>query len=227
VGSDSDDGNEDQAAARPYVALLRSLTESSGPKAKRRKLDHDEKPEESLGEGETKDVDLVEEPEDDGPEDDLDEDISDDEDAQDGTDPFVTHFSSPDEAGVTARITAITKNDWATKKVASKSSRTVIMAPKIGADGQVPPLAPIRGPSGLSLKPKLKETITSQRPEFGPSEQALAAPLFQYLDTLYCQRTVANGESLRRLVCLHALNHVFKYASLAGQQIQCAPYTTA
>ncbi|KAL8377779.1 hypothetical protein RB595_008455 [Gaeumannomyces hyphopodioides] len=102
------------------------------------------------------------------------------------------------------------KNEWVTKKVATKPSRTILMAPKISPDAQVTAPPSVRDPSALSLKPKLKEAITTQRPEFDASEQALAAPLFQYLDTLYCQRTVANGDSLRRLVCLHALNHVFK-----------------
>ncbi|KAL8288065.1 hypothetical protein RB597_000247 [Gaeumannomyces tritici] len=102
------------------------------------------------------------------------------------------------------------KNEWVTKKVATKPSRIIIMAPKTSSDAQATALPSVRDPSALTLKPKLKEAITTQRPEFDASEQALAAPLFQYLDTLYCQRTVANGDSLRRLVCLHALNHIFK-----------------
>ncbi|KAL8405234.1 hypothetical protein RB596_004200 [Gaeumannomyces avenae] len=104
----------------------------------------------------------------------------------------------------------MTKNEWVTKKVATKPSRIIIMAPKTSSDAQATALPSVRDPSALTLKPKLKEAITTQRPEFDASEQALAAPLFQYLDTLYCQRAVANGDSLRRLVCLHALNHIFK-----------------
>ncbi|KAL8377778.1 hypothetical protein RB595_008455 [Gaeumannomyces hyphopodioides] len=209
VGSDSEGEEEDKTAARPYVALLRSLTEASGPKVKRRKLDHLEKAEEPSSGDEAKDVDAVEETRE-VEEDDDEVSDSDDEGTNDGSDPFASHFSAPDEAAVAKRLAAMAKNEWVTKKVATKPSRTILMAPKISPDAQVTAPPSVRDPSALSLKPKLKEAITTQRPEFDASEQALAAPLFQYLDTLYCQRTVANGDSLRRLVCLHALNHVFK-----------------
>ncbi|KAL8288064.1 hypothetical protein RB597_000247 [Gaeumannomyces tritici] len=210
VGSNSEgEEEEDKTVARPYVALLRSLTEASGPKAKRRKLDHPEKAGEPSSEDEGKDVDVVEETEE-VEEDDDEVSDSNDEDTQDGSDPFASHFAAPDEAAVTTRLAAMAKNEWVTKKVATKPSRIIIMAPKTSSDAQATALPSVRDPSALTLKPKLKEAITTQRPEFDASEQALAAPLFQYLDTLYCQRTVANGDSLRRLVCLHALNHIFK-----------------
>ena len=33
-------------------------------------------------------------------------------------------------------------------------------------------------------------------------------------DLFYSQRDFENGEEIRRLYCLHAVNHIFKYVSL-------------
>lgn len=204
------------------MALLRSLSKGSG--IKRRKLDHEPNNSEESGEDDSSessadedapddvcgDVDLVDEPEEDHDEI-MEQERSDDEDEKDLTDSFNSHFASPDEVEVAERIKSITNHEWVSKRLPSKSARTVLTLPKQkdASDNASGPV-PVTNPATLILKPKLKESITSQRPQLDASEQALAAPLFQYYDTLYCQRTVANGHNLRRLVCLHALNHIFK-----------------
>ena len=38
----------------------------------------------------------------------------------------------------------------------------------------------------------------------------LAACIFRYQDLLFCDRTPVNAQDLRTIICLHALNHVFK-----------------
>lgn len=205
------------------MALLRSLSEGSS--VKRRKLDHEENDSEESGDDDSsegssadedapgdadRDADLVDEPEDDHDEI-MEQESSEDEDEKDLTDSFNSHFANPDEAEVAERIKSITNNEWVSKRLPSKSARTVLTLPKQKeASDILSGPVPVTNPATLILKPKLKESITSQRPQFDASEQALAGPLFQYYDTLYCQRTVANGENLRRLVCLHALNHIFK-----------------
>ncbi|EHA57469.1 digestive organ expansion factor [Pyricularia oryzae 70-15] len=218
----SDESVAEEAPTRPYMALLRSLSKGSG--IKRRKLDHEPNNSEESGEDDSSessadedapddvcgDVDLVDEPEEDHDEI-MEQERSDDEDEKDLTDSFNSHFASPDEVEVAERIKSITNHEWVSKRLPSKSARTVLTLPKQkdASDNASGPV-PVTNPATLILKPKLKESITSQRPQLDASEQALAAPLFQYYDTLYCQRTVANGHNLRRLVCLHALNHIFK-----------------
>lgn len=207
------------------MALIKSLTdESSAPSAKRRKLDHQAAPMETPKddpvepERETaEDPDFVEETEDapdeaetegafDGDEDAEDEDI-------DASDPFDRHFVAFDEASLARRLKAIWDSKWTTKKVATKGSRTVLNGPDTGDDSdRVSVSSPASSASELPLKHKLQEMMGKKKSKFDAVEQSLAPYMFGYHDLLYCNRTVANGESLRRLACLHALNHVFKCA---------------
>ena len=45
---------------------------------------------------------------------------------------------------------------------------------------------------------------------FNHTEAVLASHMFSYRDILFPSRSVANAESMRRLTCLHALNHILK-----------------
>lgn len=224
---------EEQTSSKPYMTLIRSLAESAAPapRAKRRKLDHpdtrgrssppaqaagseeDDDEEEEEEEGEN-DQDLVDEGPEDGEDDVVMDDLVDEEDQGDSTDPFQTHFADPDETDYSPKLKAIEQSKWATKSIAAKPTRTVVMAPQTGDD--IVPTAPavLSGPGNLKLKQKLREIIDSKHPTFDATEQAVAPLLFQYYDTLYCNRTVSNAESLRRMACLHALNHVFKWVGL-------------
>jgi U3 small nucleolar RNA-associated protein 25 len=77
------------------------------------------------------------------------------------------------------------------------------------ASGVVVP-ASISGPRDLKLKQKLAGVISKQIPNFEPLEKSIAGYMFNYQDILYCERNPTNSDSLRRLACLHAVNHVFK-----------------
>lgn len=219
-----DDEADSKAAARPYMTLIKSLTdESAAPRAKRRKLDHEtaqpekpkDQPEDEQADVDTErveDVDFVEEPED-SPEDTAAEDAFDQDDEDevvDNSDPFQSHFSAPDEESIERRLKAIEDSKWATKKVAVKGTRTVLSAPDTGdKNDELSVPAPISNASDIHLKQKLADTMKEKRKLDG-LEQSLAPHVFGYQDLLFCQRSLSNGKSVRRLACLHALNHVFK-----------------
>lgn len=199
---------------KSYAALLQSLAADSAPSAKRRKLDtsaqqviqdsEDDEEEEILN------VDEVEE-EEEGPETAVDGALDDDEDEEDASDPFEAHFASPDNNVLSRRLNNLKKAIWSQKKaIVPKVGKAVIGVPEADAPEQATLSAAINNPAGLTLKQKLVGPITKQRPSFDPLEQNMAASIFNYRDVLFCERTHSNSENLRRLTCLHAVNHIFK-----------------
>lgn len=215
VDSDEEDDEETQAPTQSYMSLMRSLQESA-PNAKRRKLDHegqgsakDEESDEDEDDDEDRDVDSVDEAEED-PADAGPEDLFDEDDDLDSTDPFELHFSEPKEEEVQPRLNAIKGGKWRTERVAGKSTRIYLNTPDTGnAEAKTLPAA-VSGISDLKLKKKLHESMEPTHSKFDQIEQTVAPLLFNYQDLLYCNRTVANSESVKRMTCLHALNHIFK-----------------
>ena len=178
-----------------YTALLASLTSGAGPHAKRRKLDHAQ---EQIIVEEVK-QNFVEE-----------QDLSED-DSEDPLDPFETHFADPDENILSKRLLALQGNQWTTQKVALQDSSTAIIGlPKADDTNDGFVLGKVTAPGDLKLHKKLAGILAKQRPSFDALEKSLAPLIFNYQDLLFCERSIANAESLRRLVCLHAINHVFK-----------------
>ncbi|KAK0643132.1 hypothetical protein B0T16DRAFT_354567 [Cercophora newfieldiana] len=231
VDSDEEDEDEGQAASsgQPYLSLMKSLAESAPHKAKRRKLAHDPSEDKyiqppaleptaedtAMGDAEDgekkvpKDVDAVDEPEED-PMDAPPEDMLDDDDEVDAEDPFETHFAEPKEEVLAPKLKAIQDGKWRTERTALKTTRVLFNVPDAGqSENQTPP-KPISGISELNLKNKLKESMEQKHAKFGAVEQTIAPYIFNYQDLLYCNRTVSGAPSVRRMACLHALNHVFK-----------------
>lgn len=227
-GSDDDDDDDDdpKAAARPYMTLIKSLTEENdAPHAKRRKLDHqttaNENQDQQLKDEQADpdkdvadDVDFVEEPEE-APEEADEQGAFDDEDDEDekvdSSDSFESHFVAIDEASVARRLEAIEEMKWAIKKVASKGIKVVLNGPDTGNDSdQIVIPSPVTDASELSLKHRLKESMAGKKSKLDAVEQSLAPYIFGYQDLFFCNRNLSNGKSVRRLACLHALNHVFK-----------------
>jgi U3 small nucleolar RNA-associated protein 25 len=213
--SDDDDIVE-ASAVKPYAALLQSLTADSAPAAKRRKLDtssgqqvaQDSEDEEE----EITNVDDVEE-EEEGPETAV-EGALDEDDDEDASDPFEANFANPDSNVLSRRLNNLKNGIWSLKKIAVKNvGKAVVAVPEKDAPEQATLPAAINGPAGLVLKKKLIDPVTKQRDSFNPLEQNMAASIFNYRDILFCDRTAANAENLRRLTCLHAINHIFKYVS--------------
>lgn len=199
---------------------MRSLVEDAPRNAKRRKLDPSEtqetaqqQPQEELATTEKDsnangDVDHVEEPEE-APEDAPVEDLFDDDDDLDVSDPFESHFATPDEQLVTSRVKEIQKGQWQLDRVVQNAWRFFVNTPGTGhSDAGLP--KPIDGPADLQLKKKLQESVLDKWTSFDQVEKLLAPVIFNYLDTLFCERTTANAADLRRMACVHALNHVFK-----------------
>lgn len=204
---------------KPYTALLQSFYDVAVPKTKRRKLNHQKEDERKAeeyeadhSEDEENDVDFVE------PEADREEEVEDgipeaifDDDEEDMSDPFDSHFANPDEDFTSKRIKTIQGNRWVTKRSVTKRSRVASMFPEDDAGCESAATAPVTTPHAIKLKKRLQPATEALMPGFDEAQADLAPVLFNYQDIFYCQRTVENSESLRRLVCLHALNHVFKY----------------
>ncbi|KAI1499865.1 hypothetical protein F5X99DRAFT_388487 [Biscogniauxia marginata] len=211
---------ENKPAQRPYLALMQSLSKDSAPSMKRRKIGHqpkesqtkkEQQPEsEPESDDEGRDVDLVEEPEE-GPEDEIVLDDEDDEDdIPDSFDPFETRFVNPDQDELTRRLKSIQENDYQMKQLEKNGWKLVTNIPGKGKNQSIQTPITIPGPSSLKLKQRLAESASKKRPTFDNLEQILYPLTFGYQDLLFCGRTVKNAESLRRMACLHAINHVFK-----------------
>jgi U3 small nucleolar RNA-associated protein 25 len=157
------------------------------------------------------DLDQVEEAEE-GPETAIEGRLEeDDNDVQDPLDPFETHFADPDDNILSRRLKALEKQSWTTQKSQiSKIGKAVISIPDDGRSEGITVPGALSGPGNLKLKHKLAGSFTKHTTTFDPLEQVLAPCIFNYHDVLFCERTVSNAEQLRRLTCLHAINHVFK-----------------
>ncbi len=68
----------------------------------------------------------------------------------------------------------------------------------------------------LKLKRRLIGPAKSLMAQLNTVEGAIAPYVASYHDILFCHRSYENAESLRRLTCLHALNHVFKYVNFGS-----------
>lgn len=226
IDSDEDDDEQTATAGQPYLSLMKSLAESAPHKTKRRKLDHggeeqvqplnqmtipDVDVDEEEVEGEAKDIDEVDEEEESPADADqeglLDED---DEDEADTSDPFETHFAEPDNKIVEPRLKAIREQSWRTERALVKSTRVLFTTPDVEGEAPSATPKPISGVAEIKLKQKLQESMGPKHAKFDEVEQTIAPYLFNYNDVLYCNRTASNGKSVRRMACLHALNHVFK-----------------
>jgi U3 small nucleolar RNA-associated protein 25 len=218
---ESDDDDEEAPPVRPYVALLQGFTDDSAPDPKRRKQAHssappveiemeeDEDEDDDQGKDQAEDVDAVDEPEETGPEMDeqpMEDDSSDEDDEP--TDPFDVHFARPDEDKSTKAVKAAKQGQWTTKRALFKPWRATMQQP--GTDVAVQMPAHASNLESYGLKKKLKETAAKHLTNLSEVEEGIAPLLFNYQDILYCNRTVKDSQALRRMVCLHALNHVFK-----------------
>ena len=209
----SDEDEEPVVHVRSYAALMQSLSAEAAPQAKRRKLAHDSesRPERAAGDTEeilnSEEVDVVEE-EEEGPET-ATEGLLEDDDEEDASDPFETHFADPDDNILTKRLKSIQRKEWRSQRVTvPKFGKVQISIPQL-EDSKVNQTV-ISGPHDLKLKQKLATVMVKQRPEFDTVEKHIAPYIFGYQDILFCERTTSSADDLRRLTCLHAVNHVFK-----------------
>lgn len=214
---DSEDEEQQVAPNKSYMALMAGLAKQSAPNNKRRKLSHQnavERPskrQEVESESEDNDVDVEEEPEE-GPDAEItleDEDDDDEDDVPDTSDPFETHFSIPDEDQVSKRIKAVQVNEYSVSQVELNGLRLTRSVPGKAPGDSERLLSLMPDTSALKLKKKLRETA-AKKPALDKLEQVLYPITFGYNDLLFCNRTPKNAGKLRRMACLHAVNHIFK-----------------
>lgn len=218
IESSDEEDIDSPPTIRPYQLLLKKFASEKPSPAKRRKMDLVEQPKvaetranDSL---EDENVDDLAEPDNElegGLESDAESMFGDEEEVEDTSDPFETHFANPDDNILAIRLKAIQKSQWHIhKSVLPKVGKAILRLPQTDDPNVTSNLPIVSGPKHLKLKQKLSDIITKQRPQFDTLEKSIAPRIFSYQDIMYCERTVINQESLRRLVCLHAVNHVFK-----------------
>jgi len=226
-GSSSDENEEPLPPVHSYAALMQSFSAESGPQAKRRRLDQTpelkaaENIEDEDSDAVAEDSDEVEKPE--GPETATDSLLEEDqEDADDASDLFEAHFAHPDDNILARRLKSLEQNQWATQKLSiPKFGKVVISIPHKEDPKSSTLLKPMSGPAELKLKQKLASVMSKQRPEFDDLEKHIAPLMSSYQDVLYNERCPKNSENLRRLACLHAVNHVFKFVTAPPVLLEC------
>ena len=215
ASSSSDEEDVHASTVQPYNALLLSLNgneQRSEPQRKRRKIstDQDFREVEVLGE----EVDPIEEPEshDDSSAEVLESDLEDADPLRKNHDPFVKHFDrSDDDKELEQKIQAVKENNWSTMEPMKiqKWSCTLKMPPVSGSNPE-PFSRTVSALRELTLKQRLRDSSGKLIPPMDKLSGNLAFHLFNYHDILFPHRTLVNSEILRKLACLHAINHVFK-----------------
>lgn len=229
----SDEEETSLQTVRPYNALLQSFQQSAPreePPRKKRRTDGEayssgrpratSLPEEGLAEDgniEAEDQDGEAEGADDDQEEDIDEAADDHQELdeiheeEDASDPFEVHFANPDDNVLARRLKAIAGNQWETHRMPFGTlGKCSLSIAKDDSSSQPPKPHSVTSVKQLKLKKRLEEPAQKLMPEFDGMERALTPYIFDYHDVLFGARTVHNAESLRRLWCLHALNHIFK-----------------
>ena len=219
-------------AILPYAALFQSLAggRRSSPQRKKRKLDATDVPF-LVQEPQMVIYDEVEEPEEEG---DLVADAVDsgehehkhehehqrdqeqaqkqeqEEEQEEVQDPYAEHLD-PDSEILEQRIKFLKEDQWSTKKCTPQLNWSRVLKVPNGAN--VIPEGDTEiflDAESLRLKQKLRQPARNQLPAFDKLFGDLSASLFQYRDILFSHRTLENNNVLRKLTCLHALNHVLK-----------------
>ncbi|KAH8821054.1 U3 small nucleolar RNA-associated protein 25 [Xylogone sp. PMI_703] len=207
----SDSDNEDPPPMRSYAALMQSISTESVPRSKRRKVHHDytsssiSTPEDIEPQS---DIDIEDEAED--PETAIEEADGEEDLSEDKTDPFRTHFAEPEEDLLKRRLKCLQAHQWTVEKsVLPEPNKAIVGIPEETTIKQPIPNQ-ILSFNELKLKQKLAVAAVKQRPSLTSLEQTIAPIIFNYQDILYCERNVKNAGILRRLACLHVINHIFK-----------------
>ncbi|KAL9095728.1 MAG: hypothetical protein Q9165_002160 [Trypethelium subeluteriae] len=217
-GLDSEEDEQPTAKPNSYNILLQSLqqeAEKAEPRKKKRKLDHLDRPKSATTEASGVD-DVEQNPlkEADGPDEDatdgmpLEEALDEDED---NSDPFETHFGSFDEKHVSKCIQNINQNSWHVEKYRSTVGRINLSIPDSAKRTNTRHYrSKPKSPEILKLKKRLAAAAQSIIPKFDELQQELVPYVFDYSDLLFASRTAQNAASLRYIICLHILDHVFK-----------------
>ncbi|MCJ1263971.1 rRNA-binding ribosome biosynthesis protein utp25 [Lobaria immixta] len=212
LSSDEEDGAAAASVVKPYSALLQSLNDSiqheEPPQQKRRKIEFEVSGKIDVVE----DVDLVIEPEE--AEDlgigELTDEYGNDE-AEGGHDPFISQFANPDESEIARMIDDVKHNRWLLNKSAKDSEwPSSLKAPAGSKVSNFSEMEILQGTQSILLKQRLKTPAVRLLPAFDQLTGSLASNICGYRDVLFSSRTPGYADYLRKLACLHSLNHVFK-----------------
>lgn len=136
------------------------------------------------------------------------EEVDEDEDL---SNPFEQHFGSPDNDELGSRVKAASENLWSTeRRDFGALGKCTFAIPKRSNPSKGQPGLSIQKSSELPLKQRLKDPADETLLQLDGTQLAIATPIFRYSDLLFGARTTRNAASIRGLVCLHALNHIFK-----------------
>ncbi|TQS37740.1 hypothetical protein Golomagni_01774 [Golovinomyces magnicellulatus] len=211
TSSSDDEEEESLSTSKSYSRLIQKFA-SEAPCAKRRKTSHSPHPDrtEDIENplANTNDREDVHDPEEDNESEIENSDESDEENQckdKNVSDPFSSHFDDSN----CLKIKLVTETEWVTKKlVISEEYRAIVTVLKNGSNSYQ--FRPVADAGGLFLKKRLLDTFSKQRSSLDILEKNLASFMFNYQDILFCGRTPLNSEILRRLVCLHSVNHLLK-----------------
>ena len=131
-----------------------------------------------------------------------------DDDEEDSSDPFETHFDHPNETEVTSRLGKVKAGALQTKQIKSDVIGKLSEAGSVVVTAAAAPrMSSIKS---AKLKKRLVVPAMALLPKLTPLQKELAPGILEYKDLIFSGRTSENAEDLRRLACVHALNHLYK-----------------
>ncbi|KAF2840669.1 U3 small nucleolar RNA-associated protein 25 [Patellaria atrata CBS 101060] len=136
----------------------------------------------------------------------IEDQLLDNED-EDAADPFESHFS-PTMEQLNLKVKDVQANKWASHKIQIGSLGKASIS--LAGDTAPPSKRNIRSLDDLKLKRRIIDPAQKSIGELDKVQVAVTPHLFDYKDILFAGRTVSNGRNLRKVACLHALNHLFK-----------------
>ncbi|KAL9128001.1 MAG: hypothetical protein Q9217_003227 [Psora testacea] len=209
--------HEDQlpdSTNQPYNILLQTLKaniQRQGPLQKKRKVERIEAqpepqfPELALEETVQLEGEVVE---DEGP---LSGDVGKNE-TEDQSDPFAKHLTDVEGEGeLSKKIADIKGKRWQIWKGPKQAKWTYSYRHPASMDVAAEEWAQTStGVVSLGLKERLKAPATKALPLLDPLTGHVASSISKYLDVFFPLRTLENADTLRKLACLHTLNHIVK-----------------
>ena len=210
VESEVESEDEEEAATvKPYNALLESLAASKSKddkhKSKRRKIATGVLVTEEVD----SDVDAVEDEEEaeEGVEEEAEDVIESGDEDENPSDPFETHFANPSPEYL-KRVDAAKKGQWTSTKRQIPGIGRALHTTPVGAEPSA--ARKFESIKSLHLKQRLVASFEEANGELTPIQKAFSPYVFSHQDVLFAGRTVSNANELRRLYCIHVLNHVWK-----------------
>ncbi|KAL8831208.1 MAG: hypothetical protein Q9191_000989 [Dirinaria sp. TL-2023a] len=217
--SGNEDGEKSGTTAHPYSVLLQSLntnnnTQRGSPKRKKRKLDGEglnrlavkETLEEQLAENVLEDAGSSS-----SGESSPDEETESQDGNQQGYDPFNEHVADPNEAQLERAVQEVEQGKYHTLKSNLQSGFLCsLMIPESHNHPSDASAAFLGRTEDFPLKQRLRAPAAKLLPFLTDACSHLARSIFDYQDVLFSERTLSNAEDLRKLICLHSINHIFK-----------------